>query len=78
MAEPVETAGGAMVATPVALIELRHSDGRCGHSYLRTYSPMALRSLAALLEDLAELVVGHPAEPEGPSRRLPHTPRCAR
>jgi mandelate racemase len=70
--QPVEMAGGAMVAHPVVLIELRSSEGLCGRSYLRTYSAVALRALAALLEDLADMVVGQPAVPEQLEAHLPH------
>jgi mandelate racemase len=75
MAEPVETAGGVMSTTPVVLIDVRDSEGLCGRTYLRTYSSLAVRALAVLLEDLAELVVGRPVVPEELPGRAPHTLR---
>lgn len=52
MARPMQLAGGVMSSVPVVLIDLE-VDGVPGRSYLRTYTPLALRSLAALVEDLA-------------------------
>lgn len=46
----------------LVLVDVRDADGVEGHAYLRTYTPVALRALAALLEDLAPLVRGLPAE----------------
>jgi mandelate racemase len=75
LAPPAELAGGAMSTMPIVLVDVLASDGRCGHSYLRTYTPLALRSLAALVEDLADLLVGQPATPEAVERALPYTLR---
>jgi mandelate racemase len=70
MPVPVGTAGGAMTTAPIVLLDLMTSDGLIGRSYVRTYTPVALRALAALLEDLADLVKGRPAEPEPIGRQL--------
>jgi mandelate racemase len=55
MAQPVETAAGPLRSAPVVLLDLRTPGGAVGRSYLRTYTPAALRGLAALCEDLGEL-----------------------
>jgi mandelate racemase len=54
----------------LVLVDLRDEDGAEGHAYLRTYTPVALRALATLLEDVAALVGGLPAEPSGVRARL--------
>jgi mandelate racemase len=59
----VQTAAGAMATAPLVLIDVRTEDGLTGRSYLRAYTPLALRGLAALVEDLAEAVRGRPADP---------------
>lgn len=58
LARPVRTAVGNMTSTPVALIDIVCEDGAVGRSYLRTYTPVALRGLVRLLEDLAPSLVG--------------------
>lgn len=63
LARPVRTAVGTMASTPVVLIDIHAQDGLTGRSYLRTYTPVALRALAALVEDLAPLIEGNPADP---------------
>lgn len=67
LSTPVQTAAGVLHETPLALLDVASDDGLWGHAYLRTYTPRALAALLALLEALAELVVGLAAEP-GPVR----------
>ena len=67
---PIETAAGAMRTAPLVLIDVVDEDGVAGHSYLRTYTPVALRALAALLEDVAPILHGRPAEPAPVRDRL--------
>jgi mandelate racemase len=66
LTEPVRTAVGVMTSTPLALIDIVAEDGTAGRSYLRTYTPVALASLARLLEDLAPSLVGR----AGPAAQL--------
>jgi mandelate racemase len=58
LGQPVRTAVAIMTSSPVALIDIVCEDGAVGRSYLRTYTPLALRSLVRLLEDLAPSLVG--------------------
>ena len=67
---PIETAAGAMRTAPLVLVDVVDADGVAGHSYLRTYTPVALRALAALLEDVAAVVEGLPADPAPVGDRL--------
>jgi mandelate racemase len=71
LAQPVELATGTLRTTPVVLIDLRTSDGVCGHSYLRSHSALALRGLATLIDELAGRLVGRPATPAALERAVP-------
>jgi len=55
MAKPMRLAQGVMSSVPVVLIDLTTEDGVTGRSYLRTYTPRALRALTSLVEDLADV-----------------------
>jgi mandelate racemase len=68
--DPVETASGVLRTAALVLVDVRDADGVEGHAYLRTYTPVALRALAALLEDVAPLVRGLPAAPAPVRARL--------
>jgi mandelate racemase len=70
LAAPVETAAGVMRSAPLVLIDLDTDEGVTGRSYVRTYTPRALRATAALIEELEEVVVGAPAEPEALEAKL--------
>jgi mandelate racemase len=67
---PIETAAGAMHTAALVLVDLVDEDGVVGRSYLRTYTPVALRALATLLDDVAPLVRGLPADPAAVADRL--------
>ena len=60
---PVLTAAATMSSTPIVLIDVACDDGLVGRSYVRTYTPLALRALAALLEDIGSEVRGADASP---------------
>jgi mandelate racemase len=63
LAQPVRTAVGAMTSTPIVLIDVLCEDGAVGRSYVRTYTHLALGSLARLLHDLAPQLVGSAGPP---------------
>lgn len=67
---PVETASGVMRTTPMVLIDLLTDEGVTGRSYVRCYTPVALRALVRLLGDLEELVLGAPVAPAAVERSL--------
>jgi mandelate racemase len=60
---PVETAAGVMATTPLVLIDIRTHDGVVGRSYVRCYTPLALRPLAGLVGAVGEALVGSTAAP---------------
>jgi len=61
---PVQTAAGVMASTPLVLIDLQTREGLVGCSYVRCYTPLALAATARLLEDLGDIVVGVPLDPD--------------
>ena len=60
---PVHTAVGTVGTAPLVLIDLATSAGVVGHSYLFAYTPVALKSLKQLLDDMAQLIVNQPLAP---------------
>ena len=60
---PLQTASGELGAAPLVLIDLETDAGITGHSYLLAYTPLALRPLAALVEELGAVVNGEPLAP---------------
>jgi mandelate racemase len=60
---PVETAAGALATTPLVLIDLETRDGIVGRSYVRCYTPLALRATARLIDDLSDVVAGAAVNP---------------
>jgi mandelate racemase len=70
LARPVETAAGVMATAPLVLIDLDTAEGVPGRSYVRCYTPTALRPLAQLLTTLGGLLRGAAAAPASVERRL--------
>jgi mandelate racemase len=64
LARPVETASGVMRTAPLVLIDLETDEGSTGRAYVRSYTPVALAPLAALIQNLAGVVIGRSAMPE--------------
>jgi mandelate racemase len=71
-AVPAETAVGAIRSTPLVLIDVVTDAGLVGRSYLRCYTPLALRSPARLVEDLSGELVRVPADPLSARRVRDH------
>ncbi len=63
LAQPVRTASGTVTHAPLVLIDLRTHQGVVGRSYLFTYTPLALKPVVQLLENLAALLKDQPAAP---------------
>jgi mandelate racemase len=60
---PVETASGVMRSTPLVLIDLLTEEGIAGQSYVRCYTPVGLKPLVMLIENLEPLLKGDAATP---------------
>lgn len=67
---PLQTASGELDAAPLVLIDLHTDAGITGHSYLLAYTPLALRPLAALVEELAAVVNDQPLAPRTLATRI--------
>jgi mandelate racemase len=67
---PVRTAAGAVTSAPLVLLDLRTEEGVTGRAYVFTYTPAALGPTAAMLRNLAPLVVGQSVAPAALSRML--------
>jgi mandelate racemase len=63
LAYPVHTAVGTVGTAPLVLIDLSTDAGVVGHAYLFAYTPVALKSLKQLLDDMAQLIVNQPLAP---------------
>ena len=74
---PVETASGVLRTAALVLVDVRVADGVFGHAYLRTYTPVALRALATLLEDVAPLVTGESRIPWRSARACSASSSCS-
>lgn len=60
---PVHTAVGTVGTAPLVLIDLDTDAGVTGHAYLFAYTPVALKSLKQLLDDMAPLIINQPLAP---------------
>jgi mandelate racemase len=63
LAAPVETAAGVMRTAPLVLVDLETEEGVAGHTYVRSYSPVARGPLALLVANLEGLIRGRAADP---------------
>ena len=67
---PLRTASGAIPASPLLLLDVATDQDVTGRAYVFGYGPVTLRALRALVEDLAELVVGKPVAPVARAEQL--------
>lgn len=70
MARSLQTSGGEIRLAPLALIDLRTEQGVTGSTYLFCYTPLALRPVVQMLENIAPLIVGEALEPLELRRKL--------
>lgn len=63
IARPVRTASGTIPSAPLVLIDVETDKGVTGRSYIFGYTPITLRPLMALFEELAEVVRGQEVAP---------------
>ena len=70
LSNPVRTAGGIITSSPLALIDIMSEEGVEGHTYLFTYTPLVLKPLCVLLENLGPLLKGVSLAPTNVERTL--------
>ena len=63
LARPVRTASGNIETAPLVLLDLVTEEGIVGTSYVFCYTPVALRPVAKLIENLEPLVKGDTVAP---------------
>jgi mandelate racemase len=63
LARPVQTSAGTVATAPLVLIDLLTDAGVTGRGYVFVYTPLALRPVAALVENLGPVVRGSPVAP---------------
>lgn len=60
---PVKTAVGTVATSPLVLIDLLTDAGVTGRAYVFTYTPLALKPVQRMVEELAPIVSGMPLAP---------------
>jgi mandelate racemase len=70
LSNPVRTASGTMTEAPLALIDILSEEGVEGRTYLFTYTPLVLKPICQLLENLAPLLQGTSLSPLNVERTL--------
>ncbi len=63
LAHKIRTASGAIEVAPLLLMDVHTRQGVSGHAYLFGYTPVTLKPLLALLDELKPLLVGQPLVP---------------
>jgi mandelate racemase len=63
MAEPHQTASGAVSESPLVLVDVETDQGAAGHGIVFTYTTAALAATAKLVENMAPLVEGEELAP---------------
>jgi mandelate racemase len=63
MAHPHRTASGVVAESPLILTDVFTDDGAVGHSVVFTYTTMALKPTAELIQNLEEIIRGEPLAP---------------
>lgn len=58
LANPVRTASGQVTHAPLILLDLLSEEGVEGRAYLFTYTPLVLKPLVSLLNNIAGLLKG--------------------
>ncbi|WP_028221101.1 enolase C-terminal domain-like protein [Paraburkholderia oxyphila] len=60
---PVKTAVGTVATSPLVLLDLQTNAGVVGHSYLFTYTTLALKPVQRMVEELSVVIAGEPLAP---------------
>ncbi|MFM0670915.1 enolase C-terminal domain-like protein [Paraburkholderia sediminicola] len=60
---PVKTAVGTVASSPLVLLDVQTDSGVTGHAYLFTYTPLALKPVQHMVDELAAVIVGQPLAP---------------
>lgn len=64
LARQIRTASGGIDVSPLLLLDVHTRQGISGHAYLFGYTPVTLKPLLALLDELKPMLVGQPLVPQ--------------
>lgn len=64
LARPLRTASGSIDVAPLLLLDVHTTQGVSGHAYLFGYTPLMLKPLLALVDELRPLLAGQPLVPQ--------------
>lgn len=67
---PIKTASSIHPTAPLVLIDIATDAGVTGQAYIFAYTPMVMKPLVSLLEDLGQLILGRSLAPEALDRFL--------
>lgn len=67
---PICTASGTVNTAPLILLDIITDAGIIGHAYIFGYTPVALRPLLALCDEIEPMILGKALEPESLDRVL--------
>jgi mandelate racemase len=70
LARPIRTASGTVPSAPLVLLDVATRGGPEGRAYLFGYTPVTLRPLVALVEELTPMLVGKPLAPQDRMRDM--------
>ena len=73
LARPIRTASGAIEASPLVLLDVLTEEGITGRAYLFAYTPLMLKPLMALVEQVTPVLKGQPVVPLALQQRLEKT-----
>jgi len=73
LARPIRTASGAIEASPLVLLDVLTEEGITGRAYLFAYTPLMLKPLMALVEQVTPVLKGQPVVPLALQQRLERT-----
>jgi mandelate racemase len=60
---PIHTAVGTVATAPLVLLDLTTDAGITGHAYLFAYTPVALKPLKLMVDEMAALIIDQPLAP---------------
>jgi mandelate racemase len=70
LTRPVRTASGGIDVAPLVLLDVETEQGVTGRAYLFAYTPLMLRPLVALAQELQPLLQGRPVVPVAVQQQL--------
>ena len=70
---PLQTSGGTVRVAPLALIDLVTEEGVTGRAYLFCYTPLALKPVVQMLQNLSEFLKGDAVAPLDIDQKLQRT-----